>query len=565
MSTTAETLPGNRVPNATPHAVWPTRAIPLAAGLVQGVTFLWLWASPPSDDPLHIIVASFALSATFVVQMTWPGAAAGPAGDWRSLGVALSVALILTLCQYWAIGAWEDADMAPAPVLLILALLLSIPLLQGFVTEGLRVPGYARLFGRATDAALAVLIGLFCVAVVFLLLQLWVALFRLLGFHDVARLLSDERVPSIVLPLAWTLGILATREHGKILDRLLRLCSALARGLLPIIVLIGGSFFLSLPFAGLGPVWATGGSALLLTIAAAGAILVNGVYQAGGEHCAGWQKRLTEATVAIIAIAVGLAAYGSIVRVWHYGLTPPRVLLLAGVITAALVAAGYGGAALWRRGPWLAGVGHVNRLALPMVVLLLIALTSPVLDPVAMSASSQYRRLAAQIVPAENFDFGYLRFRLGPAGQERLAALERLDDHPDIAAIRSLADAARHTPNYEEWRWLHPTPAPAPSDAAPAAPNASTPVHPSEAAPEPLERAASVSGPIALTADVKWQSGAKPRLYVVTAGHVEFRRDGRAPSSARYAAVFRAEPDETIVLMPADRAAVLIVELDPPQ
>ena len=571
MNTVDEALTGKIAQPAPKQAIWLARGVPLLAGLAQGATVYWnkaySWPDVASwpDEALQDAALIFVLAATLVIQMTWPRVDGSPTARHRSLGSAVLTGLLLALCHYWSHDAWKDADIGPNTVFLGLALFLALPLLQGLVEDGLRLPSYDRLFGRFVDVSLAILIGLFSLGIYVLLRVLWAELFDLLGLTTVTSFLRGSLFASFPDAMAWALGISVTRERDGILDKLLRLCTALARGLLPVIVLIGGSFFLALPFTGLDPVWRQGGSGLLLTIAGFAAIFINGVYQTGGDRFPAWQKRLVEVAILIVATAVGLAAYGTARRVLQYGLTPDRVLLLASVVTAALVAGGYVLSVIPRRGPWLGGVARVNRLTLPAIILLLIALASPVLDPVALSAWSQYRRMANQIETAKTFDFGYLQFRLGPAGRERLIELENLAEHPDISSIHKRIAEARQSPSYWDWLRRYPAPTVASDDDSPPQTGSEPSETPprTETAPEPLERATKVTGPIALQGTTKWHSGATTRLFVVVTGYVGFLREGEDSDMMQYAAVFRAEPDEMITLEPSGRATVLIVELEP--
>ncbi len=561
MQPTEDALPIGTAASGPRREFWVFRGVPLLAGLAQGATVCASRSLPhPQPDWQDALIFSI-LAAGLVIQATWPSGDRPPAARVRCLAAAVLAGLLLGLCDFWTSGAWEDADVAPSALLLTPALFIALPWLHGVVVGGFRIPAYERLFDRAADLVLAMLIGLLCLGIFLLLLMLWRDLFDLLKLTEATSLLGNPAVSCFGGAIAWTLGILAARERSGILDRLLKLCSVLARGLLPFAVLIGSTFFLALPFTGLEPVWRQGGSGLLLAIAGASAMFINGVYQSGSQDYAAWQKRLVEAAILMVAVAVGLAAYGTTLRIRQYGLTPDRVLLIAFVLFAAVVAAGYTASVIPGRGPWLHRVGKTNRLALPAMVLLLIALTSPVLDPVRLSAWSQYHRVADGLEAPEFFDFAYLQFRLGPAGRERLAELEALDDHPQATVIRARIADARNSMNYWSWRrgdfqsdggasapQVQPEPASQP-----------TPVVPAEL---PLESVSRVIGPLALHSRVAWQAGDLPRLYVVMQGDVLFSHN-TSPNAEQRAAVFRAAAGEMTYLNPNGRAAILIVEIGP--
>jgi hypothetical protein len=581
MTTIAETLP------AAERPVWRARLVVMLAGLAQAAAVYAQAAAPYWIEPAALDAAMvFVLSAGLVVQMTWPAAEAGWAIRQRSLGSAFCAALLVGLCHYWSIEAWGDVYFGPGrDAFLGLSLFLALPLLQGIVAVGFRPPAYERLFTRFVDTALTLLIGAISLGLYIVLRHLWASLFDALQIADISAFLRGDLFTSFTDAAAWTMGILITRESSGILDRLLRLCTALARGLLPVIVVIGASFFLALPFAGLEPLWREGGgSGLLLGIAAFAIFLVNGVYQAGERFYPAWQRRLVEAAILVLAAAAGLAIYGATLRVAQHGLTPERVHLLASAGLAGMAAAGYLGAVLASRRAWLSAVGRINSIALPTTVLLLIALTSPVLDPVGLSAWSQFRRLADGVVPVQQFDFGYLQFQLGEAGRERLAALEQLTDHPEAAELRERIAAVRQFGNYWQWKEAHgqvvarpPVPALprrliSPAPATPAAQLAlqrqRTALWGDQISGLAGQSVREVHGPFVVDGTATWRAGDAPRLYVVLSGYVSVERRRLVYQNGTDFALLNASPfavraGETITLKADSPAIVLIVELEP--
>ena len=127
-------------------------------------------------------------------------------------------------------------------------------------------------------------------------------------------------------------------------------------------------------------------------------------------------------------------------RVEHRGWTNYRVVGAACLIVAGCVALGYAWAALASR-PWLKRLEATNLVAAALLLLAIIALTTPIADPGRLSVNDQMARLqSGRVIPAE-FDFSYLRFDTGRYGRE---ALERLKgaDGPNADAIRQSAERA---------------------------------------------------------------------------------------------------------------------------
>ena len=106
----------------------------------------------------------------------------------------------------------------------------------------------------------------------------------------------------------------------------------------------------------------------------------------------------------------------------------------------------------WRARRWMAPVGGLNIVMAVLWIATLIALATPVADPLAISARSQVQRLEQERVDAADFDYGYLRFYLGDQGEEALTRLEAMTDHPQAERIREGVAAARNAKSYWEYQ-----------------------------------------------------------------------------------------------------------------
>jgi hypothetical protein len=165
--------------------------------------------------------------------------------------------------------------------------------------------------------------------------------------------------------------------------------------------------------------------------------------------------RLVDAALLSMVLFASIALYGTGLRIDQYGITPPRFYALLFGAIFGLYAIGYAAAVLQRSPEWLAGIRRVNRVMALVVVALGLLLHTPLLDPLTWSARNQFARLVDGRVQVDDFDFGYLRFRLGRAGAERLAALEGLDGDPRIASIRDRIRTVREADAYWEWQQQH--------------------------------------------------------------------------------------------------------------
>ena len=195
----------------------------------------------------------------------------------------------------------------------------------------------------------------------------------------------------------------------------------------------------------------------MISLAFSGMLIFNGVYQNGeGAPPPAWLRIPSLVSLLGFPIYAGLACWGLWLRVGEYGLTPPRIagLAIAGLAaTYSLVAlAGFVTELNWRARRWMPVIAPLNTLMAALWVVVLIALASPLANPWAMSAASQYARIADQRVAASEFDYGYLRFKLGDYGEKELDRMLTLSNHPEAGEIRDGVARARGANSYWEYK-----------------------------------------------------------------------------------------------------------------
>ncbi len=230
-------------------------------------------------------------------------------------------------------------------------------------------------------------------------------------------------------------------------------------------------------------------AALMMALALAGMLIFNGVYQNGeGAPPPLWLRIPTLAALTGFPVYACIAFYAFALRIGAYGLTPPRI---AGITVNALVAAyslvclaGLLSELRWRSKRWMAPVAPLNTAMAFAWVVALILLATPLANPWAISAKSQYALLASGKIAAADFDFGYLQFKLGEYGERALDDLLALDDHPEAETIRARVKTARAAPTY--WHYQNsetaPTEALKPDHAPPASDGPdSLPLNPKDA------------------------------------------------------------------------------------
>lgn len=284
---------------------------------------------------------------------------------------------------------------------------------------------YRTLLRDAWRTLLTLALALLFSAIVGGVLALWAALFVAINIDVFADLFSSEWFLYPVLSLSHGLGIALLRRKSDIFDTIIGILRILARAILVIPCLVSVMFLAALAFTGLTPLWASGGSHLVLWLLALILLFVNVVYQAEpGQHgYALWLHRAVYIAVALLPIYSAISCYGMGLRIVQYGWTIERcwAVLVWGLLT--LFSLGYCLQILRYRDGWDRGLGKVNIVAGLVVMLAMLAVNSPLLDFRRIALDSQLARLESGDVPVEAFDFGYLNRELGLPGDQALRAL----------------------------------------------------------------------------------------------------------------------------------------------
>ena len=285
--------------------------------------------------------------------------------------------------------------------------------------------------------------GLF-VGALFVVLWLGAALFLLLKLHFLEQLLLESWFDIPVGAMAFASALHITDVRPDIIRGSRTLVLSLLSWLLLVLVAIVGGFLASLPFTGLGLLWATRSATwILLGVAALAVVLINAVFKSGpGTDRAPRALRLCmRVSCLMLPVLVILATYGLALRIEQYGLTPPRILACAAIFVSYFYAIGYAWAAVARTDT-LARIARVNVTTAWVSVAVLVALFTPLADPARLSVDSQVDRLLAGKVEPEKFDYDFLRFGSARYGLLALARLEGDTGSPHAATVRELSTQA---------------------------------------------------------------------------------------------------------------------------
>lgn len=399
----------------------------LLIGLVQGIIFYYSDSLYRAGETLFFVSLTLALVGGTTLQLLGEKVL-----KWRSLLPTLVFTLLmggmtLWVCygaehvgnSRWVINSWFIS-------VVLLSYVSASFLFAWPATKGQRWR-YEDLFQQAWNSVFIVLYALILVGLFMLLLKLWGRLFLMLGIEFFERHFWSQLFMCISLPLVFALGMYLGSRNEKVIGQMRGILFSACGLLLPLVALISVLFTLTLPFTGLGRIWATGYSTpILLVLAAAQLFLLNGVFQDGAQPrpYAKWLTRFIELSLLCLPILAALAFYSSWLRVEQYALSPKRfiALALAGLFVL------YGLAAVWavvlRPQAWLANLRITNPVLALLFCVLLVLINTPVLDPVRLSVNDRVQRLLDGRTKAEAFDAHNLRFGLETTGEQAYAKLQ---------------------------------------------------------------------------------------------------------------------------------------------
>lgn len=374
---------------------------------------------------------------------------------WRWLVPAAAVLALLGFYDIWrGIGApyWDTQKFAevaryPSPQLWLHAaagFFIAHAMVGAAVLDGRRIAGYRSYFESATKLLIQVAFAAVFTGITWLVLLLGAALFDMIKLAFLKNVLDEAWFAIPVTTFAFAYALHITDVRPAIVHGVRSLVLVLLSWILPVSVLLIGGFLLALPFTGLEPLWATkAATVLLLAASAVLAILINAAFQDGSvtEEIASLIRFSARIAAALILPLALIATYALSLRVGQYGWTVDRLVAAFCLVVALCCGVGYLWAAL-RSPQWLSRIAPVNTFTAFVLLFLLLAIFSPLLDPARISVNSQMAYLKNGKIDAVRFDYDYLRFQGQRYGTSALKGLASASSGKDAAIIALKAKAA---------------------------------------------------------------------------------------------------------------------------
>ncbi|RQO37203.1 DUF4153 domain-containing protein [Herminiimonas sp. KBW02] len=384
---------------------------------------------------------------------------------WIWMAIATLICVLLSVYDIWRMAALDgnnlltDGSLRPTPSAMLVVFItggfyIAHALVLAAANDERRIARYPTYFETAWKLIIQIKFSVLFVAVLWLILWLGATLFMLVKLSFLQTLLEQSWFFIPVTTFAFSTALHITDVRPGIVRGIRGLLLVLMSWLLPITTLIVAGFLLTLPFTGLELLWATRhATSVLLGTSATLVLLINAAFQGGevGKEVARvlrFSARL--ACVLLLPMAL-IAIYSLTLRVQQYGWSVDRVIAASCLLVATCYACGYLWAAL-ERGVWLTRIAAINVLTAFLTLAILLALFTPVADPVRISVANQMARLESGQVGADKFDFTYLRFEGARYGDRALRALKEKTEGPDAALISKRAAVALERKS----RWSEP-------------------------------------------------------------------------------------------------------------
>jgi hypothetical protein len=289
------------------------------------------------------------------------------------------------------------------------------------------------------------------------ILMLWGALFEAIEIDFFMDLFTERWFIYPISGLLNGLGIVMFRRLSNIIDTVVNLLHIIMVFLLVAVSFVSVIFLTALPFSGLQPLWDSGGSFLILWMQVLLLFFANGVFQQGRERAQPyplWVHRFILVSLLLLPIYSAISFYGLTLRVSQYGWTVERswAVLIWFVITLFSVIYSY--LVVRYREQWFDKIGRANIGLAFGLLLILLAVNSPLLDFRKIAVASQLARIENGTVPVTDLDIDYFRYHLARPGYLALQDLKEVygSTHPAfVVRIDNLYKAYDAELTYEEF------------------------------------------------------------------------------------------------------------------
>lgn len=356
--------------------------------------------------------------------------------------------LTLVLLAFWVYRLWSlyspNASFYVVPsqksdlIRTSIAVFLLIPFFQCRIAAWSWKFPYSEIFFQFCRNLFLLFQASIVIAVFWGLLVTAGLLFDIVGLDNVPYIIFNPITAVPLSSLTISVSISVAIKHPGI-DSLGRWILSVLAWLLPFFSVLSVVFIMCLPFSGLRTLWSTGQASTLMLLLQFGTIILANAAWLDGTKPAFTNKHINNlAQVSLLCLPVYtvLCMYSVGLRIEQYGLTVDRVQAMFLAVVTGIWGLGYAGAVVFRK--WPSSIGRVNMSAVIILMVIVGAMNSPVLDPYRLAAYNQAERLSSGKISPEDFDYIYTRFNLGRYGSKILTTLST---NPSSRVRRGVAAA----------------------------------------------------------------------------------------------------------------------------
>jgi hypothetical protein len=359
--------------------------------------------------------------------------------------------------SYWFVSQGYNEGSRYSPLFILALIQISIIITAFIQSWRPKKPHfiYSDLFENAWNNHFYLIFSAFLTIGFLLVLGLGTQLFESIGFKISKIIWSKEITPVIVGTLIGT-GIGISREYSNLIFKIRGVFFAIFQVMAYLAAAIVIFFTISLPFSLETLFDNRNTSMILLSVVALSILLLNTLVDSvtadddaepiiEGALTATekqsplpiWKNRIFSLQIILLPLLSLLSVYAISLRIMQYGFMPRRIIAIIVALSLSLYSLAYAYQLFKRKSQWTQGLASVNPPLAIFWVAILIALSSPLLDPMRLSVNNQVQRLQSNKVSVDEFDFKALKYRLGKRGKEALEKVLRWNQHPEYAAIKN--------------------------------------------------------------------------------------------------------------------------------
>lgn len=384
-----------------------------------------------AEDVLH----PFAFAAAFAAYLAvcgWLGGAEQDYGVFRYSGF--------------------DSKLFYALFLLVIA----VPFFMAYIEKGYPNADYRLLHQYAWDRPFLFGGAWLFVGILWAILGIWMALFNAIGIPVFDDVFSNAFFVAGSIGGGYALGVTILMRQERIIGAMRHLAETLFAVLAPVLTALVVVFLLVLPATGIAVVWDIGHtSGYIAAIVMLAITMINAIIRDGGQGAS--NSGLMRLCARVLALTLPVMAFIALMaiqmRISQYGLTPRRIDGAILMTVAMLYACTYAwtAASLWAQ-DWEAGLRRVNVTNALIVFALCALMLTPIVDLERISVWQQKRALLSGRISPDDFDFGALKFKLGPAGLEALEDIRKAaPGHKESAKLLEALKEVDAAKSHYDW------------------------------------------------------------------------------------------------------------------